>query len=155
MKKILAGILVFVSTCSFAGDYQQAVTYIINNKRDSALAVLKQLQVSGDADGKASLLACMIEVSNEHLSEAFRHYQQFHKKSPDPYPYFYALSNTGMFTSWNSPEKNNIEKLLKDIASTPAANSTVKAQAIEKLGNSLMLGNKIMQQKKFTCNWVT
>ena len=144
MKRLFFVVVVlFISRSLNAQTYEQAIDLFKANKRNEAIKALKALQQSGSRVTEASLALTIIETNNENYLGAFHDFEVFFKNHPDPYPYVYALYNTGIFASGASAKNKDVEDFLRRLTEDPKANTTVKSCAIN------LLGSKLEQQGDF------
>ena len=139
--------LVFFTLCVTAQNLQQALTLLNDNKRAEAKIALQSLENDATSGGDAALAMVLLESGNEHLDDAFTHFQKFFNISKDPYPYVYAFWNTGIF-SRTEKMTNEVKKMMEKIISDPKANATIKAMAWDNLAGRQQSKGEIKQSKE-------
>ena len=140
VKKLLvliAALFYFLPVCGQT--YEQAISLLIENKRADAITALRELQKSDKT--QASLALSVIEADEEHYYQAFKDFKIFFQNHPNPYPYLYALYNSGIFNKGEYSNNNEeVDEFFQQILDDHRANCTIKSCAIDFLG-----ANKIMQ----------
>jgi tetratricopeptide (TPR) repeat protein len=139
--------LLLVTLFGAAQSFQQALTLLNDNKRTEAKTALTALESDAATAGDAALAMVLLESSNEHWDDAFAHFQKFFNGSQDPYPYVYALWNTGLF-SRTEKATADVKKMMEKITADPKANATIKAMAWDNLAGSQQAKGDIKQSKE-------
>jgi len=146
---------------AYAQSYEDAINLLKENKRTEAAKILKDLQVSGKDKAYASLALCLTDLENAAYVSSFNNFKLFFDNSTDPYPYFYALSNTGIFTASENYCSPEVEKFCTKISVDPKANCSVQTKALEILAsfkeaqNDFDAARKIYNQTCDISNWST
>jgi len=139
---------------------QQAIDLLKDNKRTEAIADFKELQKSATDKAEASLALVVAELGDGHQKKAFADFQVFFQSHPNPYPYIYALYNSGMFASGNNAN-GEVENFFTKLLDDPKANATIRACATDALGNlairagDFAAARKIYQGLHDLKNWST
>ena len=137
MKNIIAFVAAFLILPSLkAQTYQDAIKLLKENKRTESAAILRELQKSNDK-ADASLALAMIELTEGHEAQAFKDFEIFYENHPNPYPYVYALYNSGIFSTGNAGNNEEVIDFFEKLMSDPRANCTVQSCAIDILGWSM------------------
>lgn len=139
MKRIcltaLLAVSAIVSAC--AQTYQQAIDLLKENKRDAARTALEKLESDEKEGAKASLALSLMDASDEHYSDGFRHFKAFFDKSSNPYPYVYAMSTSGIFTGEDNDRSKQVKQFFQKLLEDPNANVTIKSYAAEQLAGRM------------------
>lgn len=145
MKHICLTSLLLVSaiTTAFSQSYEQSIDLLKQNKRTEAFAAFEKLEKDKNDGAKASLALALMEVENEHYLEGFRHFQAFYDATPNPYPYVYALSSTGIFSNGTSADSKEITQFFQKLANDPNANASIRSYANDQLAVRQMAVGKI------------
>jgi tetratricopeptide (TPR) repeat protein len=136
MKKslLLACAMFSLVMTMHAQKLNDAFQLLHENKREQAMTALKQISSGSDA-ADALLAQCFQNLSDEHYPAATENFLAFYKIAPNPYPYIYALWNTGVFSMSRKETEKSMKKLMEDLTVDPKANSTIKAMAWSNLAN--------------------
>ena len=87
--------LLFVQVAMSANptDYQKGWEFFSKNDRVEARKSFNEALNNPDTKSDALLSLSLLEWNENHLEAAFANFQKFYETSPNPYPYFYALSS--------------------------------------------------------------
>lgn len=140
--------LAFISSITVGQSFTEAVSLLHQNKRAEASNAFSTIPSTDNQFGDARLYLALLELDNGHADKAFEHFNQFFKQSSNPYPYTYALWNTGLF---EGQELNGdpVFEFLKNLVNDSRANNTLRAMAADKVGGRLTRANKIAEAKKW------
>jgi tetratricopeptide (TPR) repeat protein len=142
-KMLLLTVAVGLAFFGFSQDISEALKLLNENKRSEAA---NKLQSNSSADAK--MLLCLQAISNEYYDKAIGYYNDFHKISPDPYPYMYALWGTGMFSMSNSTISKEVKKLMEEVLKDPRANATILAMVQGNLAYSQYRSGDVKDSKE-------
>lgn len=141
--------LLFVQVAMSANptDYQKGWEFFSKNDRVEARKSFNEALNNPDTKSDALLSLSLLEWNENHLEAAFANFQKFYETSPNPYPYFYALSSLPILFEakqiMSPAELAFYEKIILD----PKLNGTQKASVYEHLGTHYA---KINNQQKAT-----
>ena len=128
-------------------DYQKGWEFFSKNDRVEARKSFNEALNNPDTKSDALLSLSLLEWNENHLEAAFANFQKFYETSPNPYPYFYALSSLPILFEAKqilSPaELAFYEKIVLD----PKLNGTQRASVYEHLGTHYA---KMNNQQKAT-----
>lgn len=150
MKRITLTALLAISAIATAcaQSYQQAIDLLKQNKRDDARAALEKLEADEKDGAKASLALSLMDVSDEHYTDGFRHFKSFYDKSSNPYPYVYAMSTSGIFTGDDNDRSKTVKQFFQKMMEDPNANASMRAFATEQVAGRLMNSGKVNDAKE-------
>jgi hypothetical protein len=154
-------LLIFLSNYAVAGNYQDGMLALNNNKVKDALKLFQQAYTSNDNQANAKLgeMYCYWSLGQEE--NAFKAFSEFYNLNlhPNPYPAIYALwSMPFTFSDRSNLSANRIELLNKIILDAKAP-GTLKAMAYNVLGHNLESiqkfkdANKMFNQIGSLDNW--
>lgn len=143
MKRIILIILTYcLCTTLVAQTYEEAINQIKVNNIKEAQILLDDLQKSGKDNNQAYLVSALLKADRQQYLPAFYDFQQFYKNQPNPYPYLYAMFNSGIFNRGETQGNKEVIKFLQSLIDDPKAPNCIKASAIDFLGtNEERMGN--------------
>ena len=126
----------FLATLSYAQSYDACLNFVKENKYHEAIEGLENLQKYKESKMSASLLLAIIKADEENFVGAFDDFKIFYNYAPDPYPFFYALSNSGIFNVTKSISGNEVKDFLEKVLRDDKADPAVKLIATDLLAKS-------------------
>lgn len=149
---LTAALLLSLSANLNAQNNQDYVNLVKTNKKETAIARINDNKDKSQRTPEESLLAAIIETNNEHYLQAFYHFRDFYSKHPNPYPYFYAFSSSGMFNRRESATSNDVKSFLKSVMNDAKADMTSKSIAISELARRMELKNDLQGSRDMYLN---
>jgi tetratricopeptide (TPR) repeat protein len=148
--RIILSVVLFFSLVQFinAQSLKQGLDLFNQNKRTEAKAVLSKIQSTSNEYTDALLALTLIEIDNGHIDDAFEDFGIFFKKSHNPYPYIYALSNRELFTGNTEKTKGAVKAFMESLSDDSKANATIQAMAAGFLASRLKNENDIAASKE-------
>ena len=147
MKFKILSIALLLSGAVFAQTLDQGIKALNENKRTEAKRSLEALKADAKQGPDALLGLTLLAINNSHFEEAFGYFQEFFYKHPDPYPYVYALWNTGVFSASSNKGISDVKSFMNRLSNDPKANITLRAMAAENVADKLFGANKVNDAK--------
>lgn len=146
---------------SFSQSFDEALNQLNQNQVTEAKNSLIKLKADSKSASQSLLALSLIEVNSGHYDDAFNYFQTFFNNDSNPYPYIYALWNSGIFGSSSEQGSNNVKSFMTRLASDPKADVTLRAMAADNVAGKLHRSNRIPDSKSWYAkigdvkNWST
>jgi tetratricopeptide (TPR) repeat protein len=145
---LLATLIFFTAFTSFSQTFNDALGALKNNNLTEAKQAFEKIK-SNEQDAANALLALtLIESNNGRYEQAFDYFAQFFDKSPNPYPYVYALWTSGIFSGGRKTNDRQIAFFTK-IVNDPRADVTIKAMAADNIAGIYKSITQLSDSKKW------
>ncbi|MEO9020798.1 MAG: DUF3857 domain-containing protein [Ginsengibacter sp.] len=131
MKSLLVAIFLICQSTSFSqGYYDKAWNALNENKRSEAETLLQQAMKDPSTAHDAFITNLYLQTYNGKEKGITDFISSFYKKSPNPYPYIYALwFNDAALGGYGKKTNDNQLKLIDDLIADPNAPGSLVASA--------------------------